>query len=42
VTAPSIIAAERDENLRAFEETFAALQGATEEHVTTLRRARTT
>ncbi len=42
MTAPYIIAAEREENLAAFEEAFAKLQGVTEEHVTTLRRARTT
>ncbi len=42
MTARGIIATEREENLAAFEEAFAKLQGVTEEHVTTLRRARTT
>jgi hypothetical protein len=39
MTARTIIEAERHENLGAFEETFATLEGVTEEHVTALRRA---
>jgi hypothetical protein len=42
MTARHIIEEERHENLQAFQETFTALQGVTEEHVTTLRRASTT
>ena len=42
MAARTIIEEERHANLRAFEETFAALQGVTDEHVTTLRRASTT
>jgi hypothetical protein len=42
MTARTIIEEERHENLAAFEETFANLEGVTEEHVTTLRRASTT
>ena len=34
--------ARRLERLEAFEETFAKLEGVTDEHVTTLRRASTT
>jgi hypothetical protein len=39
MTARTIIEAERHENLEAFEETFATLEGVTDEHVTALRRA---
>jgi hypothetical protein len=42
VTSRHIIEEERHENLEAFEETFAKLDGVTDEHVTTLRRAPTT
>jgi hypothetical protein len=42
MTARTIVEAERHENLRAFEETFAKLGGVDEEHVTALRRASTT
>jgi hypothetical protein len=42
MTARTIIEAERREDLQAFEETFSALQGVTDEHVTALRRASTT
>jgi hypothetical protein len=42
MTARRIIEVEYVGNLEAFEETFAMLQGVTEEHVTTLRRASTT
>jgi hypothetical protein len=42
MTARTIIEAERHENLEAFEDTFVTLEGVTEEHVTTLRRATTT
>jgi len=42
VTSKSIIEAERVENLAAFEEAFPKLDGVTEEHVRTLRRARST
>ena len=42
MTARTIIEAERHENLEAFEGTFAKLEGVTEEHVRTLRRASTT
>ena len=42
MTARTIVEAERHENLRAFEETFAKLGGVNEEHVTALRRASTT
>ena len=41
MTARTIIEAERHENLEAFEETFAKLEGVTNEHVTALRRAST-
>jgi hypothetical protein len=41
VTARTIIEEERHANLQAFEETFAALQGVAEEHVTALRTAST-
>ena len=42
MTARTIVEAERHENLVAFEETFARLEGITDEHVTALRRASTT
>jgi len=42
MAARTIIEAERHANLEPFEETFAKLEGVTEEHVTTLRRAPTT
>jgi hypothetical protein len=42
VTARTIVEEERHANLRVFEETFAKLEGVTEEHVRTLRRASTT
>jgi hypothetical protein len=42
MTARSVIEAERREDLQAFEEAFAALQGVTNEHLTALRRASTT
>jgi hypothetical protein len=42
MTARTIIEAERHENLVAFEETFARLEGIADEHVTALRRAGTT
>ena len=42
MTARTIIEAERVEQLAAFEETFATLEGVTAEHVTALRRASTT
>jgi hypothetical protein len=42
MTARTIVEAERHENLEAFEEAFARLEGITQEHVTTLRRASTT
>jgi len=42
MTARTIVEEERRANLPAFEETFAVLQGVTDEHVTTLRRASTT
>ena len=42
MTSISIIEAERVENLAASEEAFPKLDGVTEEHVRTLRRARTT
>jgi hypothetical protein len=42
MTARTIVEAERHENLRFFEETFAKLEGVSGEHVTTLRRASTT
>jgi hypothetical protein len=42
MAARSIIEAERRANLEAFEETFGKLEGVTNEHVTTLRRASTT
>jgi hypothetical protein len=42
MTSRSIIEEERHENLAAFEEAFAELEGVTEEHLFTLRRARTT
>jgi hypothetical protein len=41
VTARTIIEAERVEQLTAFEEIFATLEGVTDEHVTALRRAST-
>jgi hypothetical protein len=41
MTARTIIEAERHENLGAFEEIFATLEGVTEEHVTALRRRAT-
>jgi hypothetical protein len=42
MAARSIIEAERHANLEAFEDIFAKLEGVTDEHVTTLRRATTT
>lgn len=42
MAARTIIEAERRENLEAFEETFSALEGVTNEHLTALRRASTT
>ena len=42
MAAPTIIEAERRENLEAFEETFYKLEGVTNEHLTALRRASTT
>jgi hypothetical protein len=42
MAAPTIIEAERRENLEAFEETFYKLEGVTNEHLTALRRATTT
>jgi hypothetical protein len=39
MTARTIIEAERVEQLAAFEEIFAKLEGVTDEHVTALRRA---
>jgi hypothetical protein len=42
MTARGIIEEERHENLAAFEEVFAKLEGVTEEHLSTLRRAPTT
>ena len=42
MAARTIIEAERHENLEAFEETFARLEGVADEHVTALRRASTT
>jgi hypothetical protein len=42
MAAPTIIEAERRENLEAFEETFYKLEGITNEHLTALRRASTT
>jgi methyl coenzyme M reductase gamma subunit len=42
MTARTIVEAERRENLVAFEEAFARLEGIADEHVTTLRRASTT
>jgi methyl coenzyme M reductase gamma subunit len=41
MAARTIIEAERHANLEAFEETFAKLEGVTDEHVTALRRAST-
>src|SRR5215212_10375770 len=41
VTARTIIEAERVQQLEDFEETFAKLEGVTDEHVTALRRAST-
>jgi hypothetical protein len=41
MTARTIIEAERHENLEAFEETFATLEGVTDEHLTALCRAST-
>jgi hypothetical protein len=41
MTARTIIEAERHENLVAFEDVFAGLEGVTEEHVTALRKAST-
>jgi hypothetical protein len=37
MTARTIVEAERHENLVAFEETFARLEGVADEHVTALR-----
>jgi hypothetical protein len=42
MTARTIIEAERHENLEAFEDTFATLEGVSEEHLTALRRASST
>jgi hypothetical protein len=42
MAARTIIEAERHANLEPFEETFAKLEGVTDEHLTTLRRATTT
>jgi hypothetical protein len=42
MAARSIIEAERHANLEPFEDIFAKLEGVTDEHVTTLRRATTT
>jgi hypothetical protein len=42
MTARIIIEAERHENLKRFEQTFAKLEGVTEERVAALRRAPTT
>jgi hypothetical protein len=42
MTARTIVEAERHENLVAFEETFARLEGVADEHVTALRRPSTT
>jgi hypothetical protein len=42
MTSRGIIEGERLESLQAFEETFAKLEGVTDEHVTSLRRAPTT
>jgi hypothetical protein len=42
MAARTIIEAERRRNLEAFEETFSKLEGVTNEHLTTLRRASTT
>ena len=42
MTARTIVEAERHENLVAFEEIFAGLEGVGDEHVTALRRASTT
>lgn len=42
MTARTIVEAERHENLVAFEETFARLEGVADENVTALRRASTT
>ena len=41
MTARTIIEAERVQQLEDFEETFAKLEGVTDEHVTALRRAST-
>jgi methyl coenzyme M reductase gamma subunit len=41
MTSRGIIEAERRENLEAFEDAFAKLEGVTEEHVATLRKAPT-
>ena len=42
MAARTIIEEERRENLESFEETFSALEGVTNEHLTALRRASTT
>jgi hypothetical protein len=42
MTARTVGEAERFENLAAFEETFAELEGVTDEHVAQLRKAATT
>jgi hypothetical protein len=42
MTSRHIIEEERHENLAAFEETFAALQGIDDEHLVALRRSSTT
>jgi hypothetical protein len=42
MTSRAIIEEERQENLAAFEEMFSELEGVTEEHLFTLRRASTT
>jgi hypothetical protein len=42
MTARTIIEAERHENLEAFEETFAGLEGVDGEHIIALRRATST
>ena len=42
MTARTIVETERHDNLAAFEETFARLEGVADEHVTALRRASTT
>src|SRR5215217_5221348 len=42
MAARTIIEAERRENLEVLEETFAVLEGVTNEHLTALRRSSTT